>query len=126
MGESHLGLGMPVPKDREELLKVQLLPGVGDVHDLLGVPGFEAIGKGGEIGGCIVRGAVALPDNGRVVFQRRVVIEEDHLGTVTLACQPESRQFIDNAGEACVVEAFAQGLVEAYSQPLIDGVKLMS
>ena len=53
----------------EELLKVQLLPAVGDIDDLAWLPTVLAVLECGEIGRGVVGRAVAFLDDGRMFFE---------------------------------------------------------
>ena len=132
-----LALRMPAPERREQLLEVQLLAAVGDVDDLVGVPGFQPVGQRGQVGGGVIEAAVALLDDERIgsplaflVDEERVVlgrhgaVEEDGAGASALAARSRSHQFVHDGLQARVVEALAQGVVELHAQPAIDGVEL--
>ena len=87
MGQPHGGFRAPAPEGREELLEVELLPGVGDVDDFVGLPGLEPVGQGGEVGGGVVVAAVALLDQGRMRLQGGQVVEEDHPGALAFGAR---------------------------------------
>jgi len=45
MGEFDMGFRMPAAEHGEELLKMELLRGTGDIDDLVRVPGFQPMGQ---------------------------------------------------------------------------------
>ena len=71
VGQFHFGLGMPPAERGEELLEMELLAGIGDIDDLVGVPGLQPVRQGGEVGSGVVEGAVALLNQGGVFLQLR-------------------------------------------------------
>ena len=111
------GLGVPAAEDGEELLEMELLAGVGDIDDLVGVPGLQPVGQGGEVGGGVVEGAVALLDQGGVFLQLRDVLEEDGHRAFALAGNALGAQVPRRRLEARMVEALAQGVVEFHAEP---------
>src|ERR1017187_4299065 len=88
---------MPALERGKELTEVQLLAAIGDVDDLSGLPGIDAVRQGGQVRAGVVEPAVALlndkrvrnplaffMDEKRVVLGRHGTIREDDKGPAAL------------------------------------------
>src|ERR1039457_6423029 len=107
---------MPAPKRSEQLPEVQLLTAIGDVDDLVRVPGFEAVPQSRQISGGVIETAIALLNDKRVghpltlfmdeegvVLRRAGAVGEDGAGAAALGGQAAARQDLPNRLEARVV-----------------------
>src|ERR1017187_8947568 len=104
---------MPAPERGEQLPEVELLAAIGDVDDLVGVPGFDAVRQGSQIGGGVIETTVALLNDERtrdplslfmdeegVVLGRDGTVGEDGAGAATLGGHAPAPQFVHDGLEA--------------------------
>ena len=98
------------------------------VHNVEGGVGFEvggAVEDGGEVGGGVVGGAVGLADDEGVgafggAGVARVFFVKDDQGALAFLGDAACEQFGVNGGHLVVVKAFAEGLVEADAELVVD------
>ena len=115
MGQLRFGLRMPPAEHGEELLEMELLAGVGDIDDLVRTPGLQAMSQGGQVGGGVVEGPVALSNQSGVFLQLRDVLEEDSQSAFTLAGNAFGAQLLNKRPQARVVKALSQCMVEFHA-----------
>ena len=139
MRELHLvgQFRMPAAKRGEQLLKVQLLAAIGDIDDLLRLPGFEPVGNGRQIGRGVVETAVAFLDElriglpfavalneKRVFLGRQRTVAEDALRAFAFAGDALGHEFGHDVREARIVKTFAERMIKLHPQPAINSVEL--
>jgi len=100
---------------------VELLAGVGDVEDEVGVPGVDAILNGGEVGGGIHEGAIAFCDEEGGIL---VAFVEDGDCALGIAGDVLALEVVDDFGEHGFVEGFAEGFVEGDAETGVGTVEL--
>ena len=98
---------MPPAECREELLKMELLAGIRDIDDLVRTPSLQAMRQGGQVGGGVVEGPIALSNQSGVFLQLRDVLEEDGQSAFTLAGNAFGAQLLDKRLQARMVEALS-------------------
>ena len=109
---------------------MQLLAAIGDVDDLVGVPGFDAVRQGGQVGGGVVEAAVALLDDERIGNPLAFFMDEEGSSFGGTNRRTGWRSRLGSRGrcprrissstsglQARMVEALAQGVVELHAQP---------
>ena len=92
---------------------------IDDVEDLVGMPGFDAILDGREVGGGVGERTVALADQegGLGLF------DEDDDGAFAFDGRASFLQVGDDGGELGVVEAFTELNVELHAQAVVYGLE---
>ena len=88
MRQSHRRIRIPAAKGGEHLLEMKLLPAIGYVNYVRGVPGFQAVAQGRKVRGGIVIAAVAFAYQRGMVFELGMVVEENREGAFTFAREP--------------------------------------
>ena len=68
---------MPAAKGSEDLFEVELLPAVGHVNNFRGLPGLQSIPKRRQVSGGVVKAAVALLNDGGVIFLDAEVVQAE-------------------------------------------------
>ena len=121
----HRVLRFPARVERKELLKMELLPTVGDVDDFAWLPTVFAMLQRGQIGGGVVCGAIAFLHHRGMFFQRLLIVKIDYLGPFTVLRYAADGQLIHHALQSVVVKTLAQRLIELDLQSAVNLVKLM-
>lgn len=104
----------------EELLEMVGLGGADDVPDFIGMPDVDAVLDGGEVGGSVEVAAIAFLDEHGLVLQRGDVWKENALGAIALTGDATGLEFVDEAGESGVVEAFTEVVIEMDVELVVD------
>ena len=109
----------PLAGDLEKLLEMVALAVIDDVEHLVGVPGFDAILDGRQVGRGVGERAVALANQ----EGRLGLLDEDDDRAFALDGEPLLLQVGHDRSELVVVEALAELNVEFHAQPVVDGLE---
>ena len=109
----------PLAGDLEKLLEMVALAVIDDVEDLVGVPGFDAILDGRQVGRGVGERAVALANQ----EGRLGLLDEDDDRPFALDGDASCLQVGDDRGELGVVEALAELDVEFHAQAVVHGLE---
>ena len=127
----------PAAKDEEKFFEMPGLPVVHDVNDFLRRPGFEPVIHGGEIGGGVIKTAVALAhergighpfavavDEKRVFLRwQRAVAEHAHRA-FAFAGDAAREQIGNDLAKPRIVKTFAEREIKLHAEPRINRVEL--
>src|SRR5437588_5397270 len=103
---------------------MQLLAAIGHINDFVRVPIIEAMSQSCQVSRGVVESAIALLNQRGIFLQLRDVIEKDSERSFAFASNAFVAQFMDQRLETRVIEAFAQGVIESHTEPLINGIEL--
>ena len=128
---------MPAAEDRKKLPEVKLLPAVGDVNDLVGIPLAEPVFERGEIGRRVVRRAVGflherghrtpailVPDEKRIVLGFRFIVGENAQRAFAFDRDGFFAKPLHHVLQPRVVKTFAERDIEPHAEPPVNGVEL--
>src|SRR5581483_7320074 len=109
----RFGLRMPATERCEKLTEVKLLATVGDVNNLVGVPSFQPVHEGRQIGGGIIEPTVLFLNDERVggpltllvnqkgiLLGRQRMIRQNSLGASADGGNPGLQDLLDHGRQA--------------------------
>ena len=109
----------------EYLLKVQILPLIGDVKHLMGIPVLHTLQNGGQIGGSIDGRSVGFDEDHRRNFLLVTLLSHgNHPSALAENCQTAALQILYHAGDVGIGIAFTQPLFVVDVQRIIDSLQV--
>ena len=105
---------------REDLLEVQGLGRSYDIPDGVGIPVFDAILDGREIGRGVEETSVAFADDGRFAIKCGIGWKENAECALAGGCDAAFLEFGAERGEGVVVGAFPEALIESDVEQVVE------
>src|SRR2546427_3849193 len=101
---------MPPSENVKELLKMELLPAIGDVDNFFRLPSVQSILEGCQVRGRIIESPVTLLNQCGSVLELRDPIKKHCCRTFTFTCNTFASQFLNQWMKVSIVKAFAKNV----------------